>query len=116
MTEIYKIGDTITAKFTTAFQDEVVITGVMKANKFVKKYGWDEAKKHLEWMTRVGARRDIHGWFMDDLKRLVESYELINSLGGIEQAKSYAIDANACGAFNDENKIKQTILDVESCK
>ncbi len=33
MTEIYKIGDTITAKFTPAFQDEVVVTGVIREFK-----------------------------------------------------------------------------------
>lgn len=100
----------------------------MKANEFVKKFGWDRAKEivngagdHHRYFIADGisatySRYDDCFYSIEDLKRLVESYELINSLGGIEQAKSYAIDANACGAFNDENKIKQAILDVESCK
>lgn len=33
MTDTYKIGDTITAKFTPAFQDEVVVTGVIREFK-----------------------------------------------------------------------------------
>lgn len=88
----------------------------MNAIDYFKKYGLKGSIEHLDWMVRVGARRDIHGWFMDDLKRLVESHELIKSCGGLEQAKAYAIDANACNAFNDESKLKQAILDVESCQ
>ena len=36
---------------------------------------------------------------------------LIEQLGGYAQAKNYAVDANACGAFDDEKKIKQAILE-----
>lgn len=53
----------------------------MKANEFIKKYGWDEAKKYLM----------LHGWkntsFHIRLKRLVESLELIEKLGGLERGK-----------------------------
>ena len=37
--------------------------------------------------------------------------ELIKQLGGYEKAKSYVVDANACGAFDDENKIKSALLE-----
>lgn len=36
---------------------------------------------------------------------------LIEQLGGYAQAKNYAVDANACGAFDDEKKIKSALLD-----
>ena len=37
--------------------------------------------------------------------------DLIKQLGGYEKAKSYVVDANACGAFDDENKIKSALLE-----
>lgn len=98
---------------------------IMKANEFVKKFGWGEAKFYLgtarEDALWVSFDLPEHGIkdiviYVSDLKRLVESYELIKSCGGLEQAKAYAIDANACGAFNDERKLKQAIADVESCQ
>lgn len=36
---------------------------------------------------------------------------LIEQLGGYAQAKNYAVDANACGAFDDEKKIKSVLLE-----
>ena len=36
---------------------------------------------------------------------------LIEQLGGYEQAKVYSVDANACGAFDDENIIKSALLE-----
>ena len=110
----------------------------MKANEFVKKHGLESTKdivKHYGNHTHVteDARmfvtekfyKETRANYADDLnsmvkiaglKRLVESHELVEKLGGIEPAKCYAIDANACGAFDDEIKIKQAIADVESCQ
>lgn len=39
---------------------------------------------------------------------------LIEQLGGYAQAKNYAVDANACGAFDDEKKIKSVL--IEYCR
>jgi len=89
----------------------------MKANEFVKAYGLKRIR-HLLTMSSNAIVYCLDGEHVhvDDLKRLVESHELIKSCGGLEQAKAYVIDANACGAFNDEIKLKQAILDVESCQ
>ena len=108
----------------------------MKANEFVKKFGWEEAteivhgvpeKFKFKCLSNVCWDNNTYKYSdrfkprlslvnMADLKRLVESHELIKSCGGLEQAKGYAIDANACGASNDEFKLKQAILDMESCQ
>lgn len=37
--------------------------------------------------------------------------DLIKKLGGYDAARSYAIDANACGAFEDEKKINTVLLE-----
>lgn len=82
--------------------------GGMNAVEFFRKHGVEESKKHLKWMEDVKARRDIHGDFMDDLKRLVESWKLVGKLGGIEKAKTYVPDRYK------SKRLKQAIADVES--
>lgn len=96
----------------------------MKANKFVEKFGWGfsiEAVKmmpknwdycclripDLEFQKRVSCIADCVD--MDDLKRLVESHEIVGKLGGINKAKDYVPDG-----YRSE-RLKQAIADVESC-
>ena len=80
----------------------------MKANEFVKKFGWDRAKQHIKAM-------DIQNWhndFYNNLKRLVESYGLVENHNGVDMAKRF-IDANI--ECNDLDRLKQAIADMESC-
>ena len=86
----------------------------MKANEFVKKHGLVESKKHLEWMVGVDARQDIHGWFMDDLKRLVEAHEMVKDYYGLTKAKEHAESNYTAPEIKDA--LKQAIADVEACK
>lgn len=76
----------------------------MKVNEFIKDKGIDEAKRHLE----------CYGWrntpFIIKLKRLVESHELVEKLGGLDEAKIYVPDG-----YKSE-RLKQAIADVESCQ
>lgn len=97
----------------------------MRATDFIRKYGIDAVIHDFSYYFKHGNTGKIVGLTLEneyfevdgsELKRLVESHELVEQLGGLEQAKSYAIDANACGAFDDENKIKQAIADVEACR
>lgn len=46
---------------------------------------------------------------LNDLKRLVESHELVEKLGGLDEAKIYVPDG-----YKSE-RLKQAIADVESC-
>ena len=82
----------------------------MKANEFIKKYGIDEAKVFVNNVIdhlSMGADFDV-----EELKRLIESHDLVNKVGGLKKAKTRA-----------ENKFKpvgknliQSITDVESCQ
>ena len=76
----------------------------MKANEFVKKFGWEYAKHILT---------DDAPLVMDlkytNLKRLVESHELVESVGGWNDATS----------LYDEymgKDLGKAIADVESCQ
>lgn len=100
----------------------------MTAQEFIKQYGWYEAKKHLKFMEDVKARRDIHGWFMDDLKQLVDAWDLIENFGGLFSLVCTIDKECPCPEFGqleyyDENrnivlvdmpKIEQAIELVES--
>lgn len=97
----------------------------MKANKFVKKFGWDAIKHEfyvyfkeenigtIKILTHNNESIEVNG---DDLKRLVESHELVEYMGGIDKAKeqAYVLTMEVDG-FNPE-KLEQAILDVESCQ
>ena len=105
----------------------------MKANEFVKKHGWDEAKKYLM----------LHGWkntsFHIHLKRLVDSLDLIEKLGGLERVKNaingkhigythFYLHSNNSYVFLDHyvdfipdhaqhiGMFNKAIADVESCQ
>lgn len=86
----------------------------MNAVEFVKKFGWEEAKKFLNLpiytidqllMLQSGLR-------CDELQKLVESWELIQSKGGLENAKEDELWANELG-FGYKG-LAQAIADVES--
>lgn len=51
----------------------------MKANEFVKKFGWCEAKAFLSFDSEVEIVYTAS--FFDELKRLVESHELVEFYG-----------------------------------
>ena len=58
----------------------------MKSNVFVKKYGWEYAKHILT--DDAPLVMDLN---YTDLKRLVESHELVESYGGLEQCKNLLV-------------------------
>ena len=104
----------------------------MKANEFFKKHGLAEVK--------ILLTSPSHGFFFkedfykhygfdiyEDLKRLVESHELVESFGGLEMAKeslknlpseyqSYTMTRDDTGATTQSFKLNQAIFDVESCQ
>ena len=83
----------------------------MTANEFVWKFGWEEASeivagvpsKYMEcyystlhWCNRNKKYSDRFKPRIDlvniaDLKRLVETYDLVNELGGFEKAKLHLV-------------------------
>ena len=77
----------------------------MKANEYIKKYGVDCAKEilaHNQDLVNIG--------FFIDLKRLVESHELVENWGGLDDAKF------ALQLVRYPERLKQAIADVESCQ
>lgn len=91
----------------------------MKANEFVKKFGLDLAKRDVQaFESGFIKREDIveHYGFdiLDDLKRLVESHELVMEHGSLERAKMYANSPYT--APEVKGRLKQAIADVESCQ
>ncbi|MGS0705043.1 hypothetical protein ACVBEE_00520 [Acinetobacter sp. ANC 3781] len=92
----------------------------MKANEFVKKYGWNEARFYAKQFDDKWIGFDIDGVDIIlnafELKRLVESHELIiKDFESIEMAKyEYMVS----GSHSDPYwiQVKQAIADVESCQ
>ncbi len=90
----------------------------MNAVEFVKKFGWERSKKAV-WLsiTEFSRAFDIDSGFIicrrKDLKRLVESWELVESYGGIDQSKKAIIDGNNHCMFID---LEKAIENVEKCQ
>ena len=115
---------------------------VMTANKFVKKFGWEEANSFVNWyggktsfkfLKVKGQTISVHSgdqpydFHIDALKRIVESHELVESFGGLKMAKeslknlpseyqSYTMTRDDTGATTQSFKLYQAIFDVESCQ
>ena len=76
----------------------------MKANEFFKAMGIKSVKQFLE--NDNIRTKEMH----DDLKRLVESHELVENWGGLDDAKF------ALQLVRYPERLKQAIADVESCR
>lgn len=91
----------------------------MNAKEFIQKFGWNDARVCIlncacpedRWFMRHGDL--VSDQDFDDLKRLVESYELVESFNGLEMAKKF-YDENIMEC-SDAWNLKQAIADVESC-
>ena len=94
----------------------------MRANEFVKKFGWEYAKHILT--DEAPLVMDLN---YNDLKPLVESHELVVQCGGLEDARSHleSIRFNIATKtwFGQAllnwsmyaDKLEKAIADVESC-
>lgn len=87
----------------------------MKANEFVKAYGLKRVR-HLLTMSSNAIVYCLDGEHVhvDDLKRLVDSHDLIKEHGSLERAKMYA--ESIYTAPEVVERMKQAIADVESCQ
>ena len=79
----------------------------MKANEFFKAMGINAVRQFLE--NDNIRTKEMH----DDLKRLVESHELVKEHGSIVRAKMYAESIYTAPEVVD--RLKKAIADVESC-
>ena len=88
----------------------------MKANEFVKKFGSKSAKYWIDHFNNVNTLPDefINTEFLGDLKRLIESHELVKDYYGLTRAKEHAESNYTAPEIKDA--LKQAIADVESCQ
>lgn len=89
----------------------------MKANEFAKRFGWEKSKMAVKKLLPMEDGMPVFDYNSEDLKRLVESYELVESYGGVSKAKA---DTRLLTCFGDndffrEVTLKKSIVDVESC-
>ena len=89
----------------------------MKANEFVKKFGWEEAKIICNGVfTGVVCYKWVE-LNIDDLKRLVESHELVESYGGMDRIKEDTSDLEDWEESSSLwREVEKAIADVESCQ
>ena len=83
----------------------------MKANEFVKKFGWDAAKykaDELKIFKGLGGELSIEDAY---LMRLVESHELVEYYGGLENAKRLISQYGCC---ESSDHLRYHVTNVES--
>ncbi|KXZ65934.1 hypothetical protein AVENLUH5627_02664 [Acinetobacter venetianus] len=99
----------------------------MNAIQFIKEHGVEKARevvtKHVECYTPEVFKywsEQLHDYvfapkyascLVADLKRLVESVDLVESFNGVEMAKRYLEENMEC---SDSERLKQAIADYES--
>jgi len=87
----------------------------MRANEFVKKFGFKSAKYWIDHFNNVNMLPNefINIEFLSNVKLLVESHELVMDYYGLTKAKEHA-ESNYT-APELKATLKQAIADVESC-
>ena len=109
----------------------------MKANGFVKKFGWYSLKiavtlprfYRYKYVIFYSDEIDFKNEFIEkhkeymfetqEVKRLIESYKLVEAEGGLLNVKNSFQMERDCGGVDLTpfgEKLYQAILDVESCQ
>ncbi len=99
----------------------------MNATDFIKQHGVDKAREVVEgapeWAMSINFNNGMYysrmehkkgDTFLSELKRLVESVDLVNSLGGVQEATNKAFDMTMLVVGFNPDKIEQAIADYES--
>lgn len=87
----------------------------MKANEFVKKFGWDFAIQLSEMNPHRRESSNDDELSTSDLKPYVDAYELVQSYGGLEKSKKL-VERTVFPLSDYIISLKQAIADVESCQ
>ena len=89
----------------------------MKANEFVKKFGLDAAKHKADELKIIESMGDKLSFEDENLKRIVESHELVESKGGIELSKKEVRQRSIVRWVDPEvERLREAIADVEACE
>ena len=83
----------------------------MEANEFLRDNGIVKCSRIVEDLIEQGVDSD----FVKDLKRLVESWELVEKVGGLNKAKADLASTDYNSEQDFSETLKQAIIDVESC-
>ena len=87
----------------------------MNAIEFVKKFGWDRAKREVALIGTIAMMCGDND-FNNDLKRLVESHAMIEKDFESVEIAEYEYMVSGCYSEPYWIRIKQAIADVESCQ
>ena len=83
----------------------------MKANEFLRDNGLTKCSRIVDDLTE----QEVDSDFVKDLKRLVESWELVEKVGGLNKAKADLASTDYNSEQDFYETLKQAIADVESC-
>ena len=102
----------------------------MNAIQFIKEHGVDKAREVVDnhhecympevfkyWSEQLQdyvLAPKYASFLVSDLKRLIESVDLINSLGGVQEATNKAFDMTMLVVGFNPDKIEQAIADYDS--
>ncbi|HAV5301834.1 TPA: hypothetical protein JI037_00640 [Acinetobacter baumannii] len=99
----------------------------MKPEQFIREFGVDKARDLLDQLHKLGCPDDMkitvingmwqrtsNGFTYPELKRLVESVDLVESWGGIEDLKLYDLSHCKDKPESAGYKLLQAIRDHES--
>ncbi|MCK4098401.1 hypothetical protein HCY45_04315 [Acinetobacter radioresistens] len=79
--------------------DNVSLGGIMKATEFIKKFGLNTTENYADHCVNI-----------NDLKRIVESHELVERTGGLRECRLMSYRMNV------GDRLAQAIADVEACQ
>lgn len=100
---------------------------MIEASEFVKTFGWDLARRDVGAFSSGFIKREDfveHYGFdiLDELKTLVDAYELVEKFGGLFHAKvalekeGFTGGIELDGELIEDMVLKQAIKLVESCQ
>ncbi len=88
----------------------------MKANEFVRKFGLDAAKHKADELKIIESMGDKLSFEDENLKRLVESHDLVESYGSLSNAKTELKKLSILRWIDPKTeRLREAIADVENC-
>lgn len=89
----------------------------MRANEFIKKFGWEVAKKNTEKCFDGKAIQIAPLYMLDDLKRYVDAYDLVQSYGGLKESIRFSKQTyRLTSTPKTHKKLCEAITLVEECQ
>ena len=92
----------------------------MNVIKFIEKFGWDDCSKENIWFhfgcSSERAFEEIYGFrVVENLKRYVDAYELVQSYGGLDKSKELSCSNNVIFNVHPLRKAITLVEEVGEC-